>query len=217
MPVVALTKMAARKAAEGSRERRNLDMVLAGAERSRDLLKQVLAFSHKERDEQERRVIDVGSVLREALRMMRAMLPASIRLEEEIRPTPPIMGDPNQIQQVIVNLLTNGAQAIGQAQGGISVRLAPVADDTMLQLTVVDTGCGMDEAVLERIFEPFFTTKQVGEGTGLGLSVSHGIVKDHGGRIDVASKPGQGARFDVFMPTASGSVEHGARPVPLHS
>jgi signal transduction histidine kinase len=202
VPVIALTKLAAAKAPEGSRERRNLDTVLAGAGRSRDLLKQILAFSHREKEERKRQAVDVGAVLREALRMMRATLPASIRIEEEIAPALPVLGDANQLQQVIINLMTNGAQAIAEAQGRIVVSLQPSADGAWLDLAVADSGCGMDEATLARIFEPFFTTKEVGEGTGLGLSVTHGIVKDHGGRIEVKSKPGQGTRFDVFLPLA---------------
>jgi signal transduction histidine kinase len=86
------------------------------------------------------------------------------------------------------------------------VRLQCEPGDAQLRLSIVDTGCGMDEATLARIFEPFFTTKQVGEGTGLGLSVADGIIKDHGGRIDVASKPGEGTRFDILLPVARAAV-----------
>jgi PAS domain S-box-containing protein len=202
VPVIALTKMVAGKLPDGSRERRNLDTVLTGAERSRDLVKQILAFSRKENEQRRQDSVDVAAVLREALRLMRATLPASIRLEEEIAPAPPIIGDPGQLQQVIVNVVTNAAQAIGQAQGRITVRLGTEAKGTALRLSIADSGCGMDAATLARIFEPFFTTKQVSEGTGLGLSVAHGIVKDHGGRIEVASKPGQGTRFDIMLPVA---------------
>jgi PAS domain S-box-containing protein len=198
VPVIALTKLMGRKAPEGSRERQSLDTVLAGAERSRDLVKQILAFSRKE--ELRREGVDLGAVLRTALRLMRATLPASIRLEDEIAPTPPVIGDKTLFQQVIVNLMTNAAQAIGSEQGRIAVSLGPEADGTELRLSVVDTGCGMDEPTKARIFEPFFTTKQVGEGTGLGLSVVHGIVKEHGGRIEVTSAPGRGSRFDVLLP-----------------
>jgi PAS domain S-box-containing protein len=200
VPVIALTKMVAGKVPDGSRERRNLDTVVTAAERSRDLVKQILAFSRKEEEEREHESVDLGAVLHEALRLMRATLPASIAVAEEIAPVPTITGAANQLHQVIVNLMTNAAQAIGHAQGKITVRLKPEADGAHLLLSIADTGCGMDETTQARVFEPFFTTKQVGEGTGLGLSVAHGIVKDHGGRIDVESAPGQGTRFDIMLP-----------------
>jgi PAS domain S-box-containing protein len=200
VPVVALTKVVAHRLPEDSRERRNLETVMTGAERSRDLVKQILAFSRKEEAQPQRESVDVAAVLRGAMQLMRATLPASIRLEEEIVPVPPVLGDAGQLQQVIVNIVTNAAHAIGEGQGRITVRLAKDLSIAQLRLSIADTGCGMDEATLARIFEPFFTTKQVGEGTGLGLSVAHGIVKEHGGRIEVASQPGQGTRFDILLP-----------------
>jgi|HubBroStandDraft_1064217.scaffolds.fasta_scaffold13200_5 PAS domain S-box-containing protein len=200
VPVIALTKLVARKLPEGSRERRNLDTVLLGAERSRDLVKQILAFARAERTEQQRQELDVGAVLQDTLQLMRATLPRTIRLEEEIAPVPAITGDPGQLQQAIVNLINNAAQAIGQALGTITVSLHPEGGGSQLRLSIADTGCGIDEATLVRVFEPFFTTKAVGDGSGLGLSVVHGIVKAHGGRIGVKSTPGRGSCFDVFLP-----------------
>jgi signal transduction histidine kinase len=105
---------------------------------------------------------------------------------------------------VIVNLVNNAAHAIGSECGRITVTLASAPDAQRLQLTVEDTGCGMDEATRQRIFEPFFTTKGVGEGTGLGLAVVHGIVLAHGGTIETTSAPGQGARFVISLPRAAG-------------
>jgi PAS domain S-box-containing protein len=209
VPVIALTKMVAGKLPEGSRERRNLDMVLIGAQRSRDLVKQILAFSRKE-EARPQQSIDVGAVLREALALMRATAPTSIRFEQEIVPVPAISGDPGQLQQVIVNIVTNAAQAIGREPGKITVRLRPEADGAHLCLSVVDTGCGMDTATLARVFEPFFTMKPVGEGAGLGLSVAHGIIKAHGGRIEVASAPGEGSRFDIFLPVTAAQANQAA-------
>src|SRR5580658_1913205 len=206
VPVIALTKMMAGKAATGGREQRNLSRVLAGAERTRDLVKKILAFSRKEAEEHRRESVDVAAVLAETLLLMRATLPASIRVEHESGPVPRVSGDPSQLQQVIVNLMTNAAQAIGVLQGVITVTLRPDADGTRLRLSVADTGAGMDEATLARIFEPFFTTKEVGEGTGLGLSVVHGIVKDHGGSIEVASTPGEGTRFAILLPAPAGGT-----------
>jgi PAS domain S-box-containing protein len=199
VPVVALTKLMAGKFPEDSRERRNLTTVLSGAERSRDLVKQILAFSRRE-EEQRRESVDVAAVLQDALKLMRATVPTSIRLAEEIAAVPAVAGDPNQLHQVIVNLVNNAAQAIGETHGTITLGLRAEADGGALRLWVADTGCGMEEATKVRIFEPFFTTREVGKGTGLGLAVVHGIIKEHGGRIEVQSTPGKGTRFDVVLP-----------------
>jgi PAS domain S-box-containing protein len=204
VPVIALTKLMAKKLPEESRERRNLGAVLIGAERSRDLVKQILAFSRKE-EERPRENVDIDAVLREALRLMRATLPTSIRIEEEFQRVPAIVGDSSQLHQVIVNIMTNAAQAIGETQGSITVSLRPETVGDHLCLAIADTGCGMSEATLARVFEPFFTTKPVGEGTGLGLSVAHGIIKDHGGRIEVTSAPGRGTRFAIVLPVHAAS------------
>jgi PAS domain S-box-containing protein len=200
VPVVALTKLVVAKLPEGSRERRNLDTVLVGAERSRDLVKQILAFSRREEETQERRTTDFGGVIHEALGMLRASLPATIRIDEAIAPAPPMRGDRHRLHQVVVNVVTNAAQAIGEAYGTITVQFAPDPDGSHLRLSIGDTGCGMDQATQARIFEPFFTTKTVGQGTGLGLAVVHGIVTEHGGRIEVQSEPGRGTRFDIILP-----------------
>jgi PAS domain S-box-containing protein len=210
IPVLALTKIVARKLPEDSRERRNLETVMGGAERARDLVQQILAFSRKEDETPPQIDVDIANVLQDALPLMRATLPASIQMEEDIAPTPPITGDPNQLHQVIINLVANAAQAIGQAVGSITVSLRQDAGDGQLRLSVADTGCGMDEATLGRIFEPFFTTKKVGEGTGLGLSVVQGIIQVHGGRIEVQSTPGCGSRFDIFLPLATARAHYAA-------
>jgi signal transduction histidine kinase len=200
VPVMALTKMVASHLPEDSRDRRSLRTVLAGAERSRDLVSQILAFARKEESAQRRESVDVAAVLHVALQLMRATVPTSIRLEEEIAAVPPVLGDPTQLHQVVVNLVTNAAQAIGEAHGTITVGLRLDTARAALRLWVADSGCGMDAATQARVFEPFFTTKEVGKGTGLGLSVVHGIVKDHGGRIEIESAPGKGTRFDIILP-----------------
>jgi PAS domain S-box-containing protein len=202
VPVIALGKLMARKYAEDSRERRNFNAIIVGAERSRDFVQQMLAFSRKEQQQRPDQSVDLGAILRDALRLMRATVPTSIRFLEEIMPVPAIWGDPTGLHQVIVNVVTNSAQAIGQKPGMITVGLHPDAEGAHLCISIADSGCGMDEATLARVFEPFFTTKPVGEGTGLGLSVAHGIIKAHSGRIDVKSAPGQGSRFDIVLPAA---------------
>jgi signal transduction histidine kinase len=207
VPVIAFTKLLAKKMPAGSRDRHNLDTVISAAHRTADLVKQILAFGRKADHRHER--VDLALVLREALKMMRAVVPMSISLVEEIAPTPPIAGDPNRLHQVIVNLVSNAAQALEGPHGRITVGLRPDADGDAIHLSVADTGCGMDAATTARVFEPFFTTKAVGKGTGLGLAVVHGIIKDHGGRIEVESAPGQGTRFDIVLPTRiAGTAAH---------
>jgi signal transduction histidine kinase len=209
VPVLALTKVTARRLPEGSRERENLLVIQRAAERARDLVRQILAFGRKQQSRQ--LAFDLGAVLRDTVRLMRSTLPATVAIIEECAVVPTLFGDPDQLHQVIVNLMTNAAQAI-DGQGCITVRLGEAAGDPLgsgapaVRLSVEDTGRGMDAATVGRIFEPFFTTKEVGGGTGLGLSVVHGIVIGHGGRIEVESAPGAGSRFDLFLPVAADRV-----------
>jgi len=208
VPILALTKMTASRLAEGSRERGNLSAVLRASERARDLVQQILAFSRK--DEPTKQTFDLEEIVQEALHMLRASIPATIRMEAQIEPVPLLHGDPAQLHQVIVNLVANAAQAVGERTGVVTVELrsVPAAEGEAEQvaLSVKDTGCGMDAATLRRIFEPFFTTKPVGEGTGLGLAVVHGIVADHGGRVVVASEPGRGSCVEVFLPASANEL-----------
>ena len=153
---------------------------------------------------------------------MRSSLPTTIEICQEIEITSEndvVLADPTQIHQVLMNLCTNAAHAMGASGGVLSVHLSEVDASAVsghpglragpyLMLTVTDTGHGMDAAVMERIFDPYFTTKGVGEGTGLGLSVVQGIVKDHGGVITVYSEPARGTTFHVCLPT----VEENAAP-----
>jgi CheY-like chemotaxis protein/anti-sigma regulatory factor (Ser/Thr protein kinase) len=176
-------------------------------------------------------------VVREALNLVRATLPASIRVETHLAgELPPVEVADNQIYQVVVNLATNASHAIGTRPGLIEVRLeaCEVKDDLAaatpglkagryVVLSVRDDGCGMDAATLSCIFDPFFTTKPQGQGTGLGLSLVHGILKSHGGAISVQSRPGEGAEFRLWFPARSTSVSESmasekqpdSRPLPL--
>jgi PAS domain S-box-containing protein len=196
VPILALAKLALEKLGEGEPLREDLATIVQASAHARDLVKQILAFSRRE--ELVRRETDLAGIVRDAVRMLRAGLLATIDLVQDIDPVPALYADPGQLHQVIVNLVTNAAQAIGTAAGRIGVRLR--SDDGTIRLQVADTGCGMDAATVARIFEPFFTTKTVGEGTGLGLSVVHGIVAAHGGRIEVSSEPGRGTTFTVLFP-----------------
>jgi signal transduction histidine kinase len=207
---MALAKVTARRLPEGGRDRANLDIISRAAERGRDLVKQILAFSRKEKAE--RQPVGLADLARETLRMMRASMPSTVQIVPQIATVPMMIGDPGQLQQVLVNLLTNAAQAIGDEMGSITVTVRCRAAETLvgggnrpgedIVLIVEDTGKGIDDTVRARIFDPFFTTKPVGEGTGLGLSVVHGIVAEHGGRIEVSSRAGEGSRFTVYFPAA---------------
>ncbi|WP_341887269.1 CHASE domain-containing protein [Variovorax sp. YR752] len=184
---------------------RPLVLVNQAAVRARSLVQQILAFSR--RLPQERVVQPLAPLVEESIALLHATLPASVQLEARIAAEPLLVEvDAAQIQQVLLNLCTNAWQALPEQNGRIGVELAAstegtaAAAPTHARLRVSDDGCGMDEATRSRIFEPFFTTKPVGQGTGLGLAVVHGIVTASGGRIVVDSAPGRGTRIDVFLP-----------------
>lgn len=175
-----------------------LALVQQAATRARTLVQQILAFSR--RLPQERTVQPLAPLLDEPLALLRSTLPASARLEREVADEPLYVEvDAHQVQQVLLNLCTNSLQALPAHSGQIRVEVAR-AEAGMARLSVIDDGSGMDAATRARIFEPFFTTKPVGQGTGLGLAVVHGIVTASGGRIVVDSAPGRGTRIDVLLP-----------------
>jgi signal transduction histidine kinase len=200
-PIMGLSKIAARRFRADDPIRANLDTIFQASEQGRDLVHRILAFSRK--GEVEKQWLDARDVVNEALELLRATLPSSICLEARIASVPAIWADASQIHQVVTNLVSNAAQAIGSEMGSITVVLERDPDTTApggIVLTVSDTGKGMDEETQQRIFEPFFTTKLVGQGTGLGLSIVHGVVVGHGGRIDIESAVGKGTRFILHFP-----------------
>lgn len=192
--------------------RYNLEQILKASNRAADLVRQILAFSRKSL--QERRPVEFNRILKETVQMLRASIPTTIDLKLKLpRESIMIMGDASQLQQVLMNLCINAAQAIGDRHGHIMVLLGVrelSGEDISLYpelrpgqyacLTVQDDGPGMPAEVLGHIFEPFFTTKPVDKGTGMGLAVVDGIVKSHGGTVRVTSSPGEGATFEVFIP-----------------
>jgi PAS domain S-box-containing protein len=207
VPIMALSKLSARRFEAGSLVRANLETIYEASERARDLVKRVVAFSRK--DESEKRDTDIAEIVDEALKLLRATIPSSITLETQIAKVPPIPADASQIHQIVTNLVSNASQAIGGDIGTIGVTLdlrSETPDRGEICLSVSDTGMGMDQATQQRIFEPFFTTKPVGQGTGLGLSIVHGIVAGHGGRIEVTSAPGAGTRIDLYFPLATATA-----------
>lgn len=184
--------------------------IATAAGRARELVSQILTFSRQRAVEMV--ALDPTPVLREAVQFLRAGLPTMIDLQVEIPDVlPPILGDAAQLQRVIMNLGTNAAQAIGAKTGYIRISAHEclvqaekprdgVPSGAYLRLVVSDDGRGMDDQTRSRIFDPFFTTKAVGQGTGLGLSVVHGIVESYGGHITVESQPSVGTVFQVFFP-----------------
>jgi signal transduction histidine kinase len=201
LPILMLTDLVRSGLPPESPASAQLQTVLDSGRRARDLVGQILAFSRK--GKAVKQLVDLGEIVCASLKMLRAGTPAAIAIEQQIEKPTPVIGDASQLDQVLVNLVNNAAHAIGAECGRITVRLASASDGTHVLLTVEDTGSGMDEMTRQRIFEPFFTTKGVGEGTGLGLAVVHGIVMAHGGAIDVTSAPGQGARFVITLPCAA--------------
>ncbi len=213
-PIIGYTEMALEDIPESSPTRYDLKQVLTAGMRARDLVKQILSFS-RAGGEPIMRPIDVKLIVKEALKLLRASLPSSIEIRQELE-TGVALADATQIHQVIVNLCTNAAHAMGD-KGILEVSFRNVhldVDDLIglpdltgapgpfLKLGVADTGHGMDGVTMRRIFDPYFTTKEVGKGTGLGLAVVHGIVKQHDGAITVRSQPGKGSVFEVYLPIA---------------
>ena len=191
-----------------------IDSAAKASRRARDLVARILSFS---RLEQNNRVASpLGPVVREAMQLLCVGLQGNVGIRTEIDPAcPPVVFDSGQIHQVIMNLGTNSIHAMKDGGGVLSVELRPVTPSAALRerhpqvtsehrvcLTLRDTGCGMDDAVMKRLFEPFFTTKTFGHGTGLGLAMVHAIVSSHDGAIVVESAPGAGTRFDLYFPGA---------------
>ena len=190
----------------------HVQAVRRAGNRAKELVTQILAFSRQSANQ--RRNLLVGPVVKESCRLLRASLPATIDLKAAVADDiGMIYADPGQIQQVVMNLCTNAAQALAGSSGSIEISLREIetgraeqfryhdlAPGKYVVLTVKDTGKGMDPDMLERIFDPFFTTREVGEGSGMGLAVLHGIIVSHDGVIDVKSEVGKGSAFTVFFP-----------------
>ena len=180
--------------------------------RARDLVRQILAFSRNESPE--RVPLRLADVVEETVRLIKVALPPMVDLQVALDPeTPPVLADATQVEQALLNLCTNAIQALGAQRGTIRIELTykllpgprqPEGRDAFrgphVRLSVSDTGSGIDPATVERVFEPFFTTKPVGQGTGLGLAVVHGIMRTHEGTVEVQSAPGTGSVFTLFFP-----------------
>jgi len=216
--VLGYTDMAMAEAPKDSELFASLNEILTAGSRATDLVNQILTFSRQ--TEQERKPLRLQPVIKEALKLLRHSLPATIEIRQRVDAAcSPVLADPTQVHQVIMNLCANAYHAMREHGGVLEVTLeatdvtadlaAEMPDMTpcaCARLTVRDTGCGMADATRARIFEPYFTTKEAGEGTGLGLSTVHGIVKSHDGGITVQSEPGKGTTFAIYLPVYAGAA-----------
>ncbi|MEW5724019.1 MAG: ATP-binding protein [Thermodesulfobacteriota bacterium] len=208
--ITGYTELALYDLEEGESVEHHLRQILKASERARDLIMHILTFSRK--TEQHFSPVAVKPILKESLKFLRSSLPADIKMHEDLETEDClVLADPTQIHQVVINLCTNAAHAMRWRGGILTVALdqVPIGLEAEslglktgqhLRLTVSDTGHGMDQATLERIFEPYFTTKGPTEGTGLGLAVVHGIVKNWRGAVKVYSEKGKGTTFNVYLP-----------------
>ncbi len=197
---------------------KSITEAIRACQRGKDLVTRILTFSRQ--DEQRKNAVDLSQVVAETLKMVRALIPVSIEIRSQIEPeVGTVEADPTQIHQVLLNLCTNAAHAIGQARGQITVgldcqvlgetaaRIHPeLRPGTYACLTVADSGEGIPNELLNKIFEPYFTTKDSGQGTGIGLATTHGIVRSHDGVITADSQLGEGSVFKVYLPRAQGQV-----------
>ncbi len=225
--IIGYTEIAKDDSGAHSPAQESLDEILHLSSRARDIVKQILTFSRKDRPQQ--KAIKVHKLIQEELKVLRATIPSTITIKDRlVAPSDTIMGDPTRFQQVIMNLCSNAAHTMREEGGVLTIETslcmvgaenAKVFPDLQpgeyVKMAVSDTGGGIAPAIIDRIFDPFFTTKGVGKGTGMGLSVVHGIIKDHGGAITVASEIGRGTIFTVLFPKKDGAVEEQPASEPL--
>ena len=219
-PIVGISELLLDDFPAGSLEHENVRQILKAGQRGSDLVQQILAFSR--RYEHKMMPVGVQKILKEVLKLVRSTIPSNIEIVQEIQANCGlVMADPVQLHQIAMNLITNAYHAVAEGGGKIAVQLKEtrlgVADlpDSSLgpgsyaMLSVSDTGCGIDPVVMDKVFDPYFTTKAQGKGTGLGLAVVYGIVKEHRGDIKVHSELGKGSVFDVYIPI----IEKSSNPV----
>jgi two-component system cell cycle sensor histidine kinase/response regulator CckA len=210
--IVGNTELAMDDVPEWNPARHNLEEIRTASMRARDMVKQIMAFSRQ--SQLEMKPVRISPIIKESLKLLRSSIPTTIKIHLNISSKSDIVrANPTQINQVLINLCTNAAHAMGEKVGVLEVSLEDFELDTdaashyhdlssgkYIRLTVSDTGTGIDPKILERIFDPYFTTKEVGKGSGMGLSVVHGIVKSHGGALSVMSGSEKGAIFHILFP-----------------
>jgi signal transduction histidine kinase len=213
LPILNLTEMTKEDLPADHPVQENLSLVIEAAQRASQLVKQILAFGR--RGDRQVEILDMSECAAEALRLLRNVLPATITIVDRIESNiGAVQADASELQSIILNLGSNSAHAMTGKAGRLTVALTHLAPDPALavrhaalspdrayaRLEVADTGHGMDAATMAKIFNPFFTTKPVGEGTGLGLAMVHGIVENLGGAIEVSSEVGVGTTFVIYVP-----------------
>jgi len=216
--IIGYTEMARDDSPEESSVAKDLDKVLEASARAAGLVRQILSFSRQ--DEKEYIILHPASIVTKAITLLRPTLPSTIEITQDIdTKTGLIFGDPTQIHQILINLCTNAFHAMEETGGRLDISLKEVdlsREDittephidtgTFIQLSVGDSGAGMTQEVKDKIFDPYFTTKGVGKGTGMGLSIVHGIIKSYGGFITLSSEPSKGTVFHVFLPIVNEEV-----------
>jgi PAS domain S-box-containing protein len=207
----------------GSRPRKNVDEMVKAILRARDMIKQILTFCRE--GEQALSPISITSVVKESIKFLRSSIPSTVEIFEDIAQTDVVIADPAQISQVVLNLGSNAAQAIGSDLGTIEItlknteidadheeRFRVLSEGRYVEMIFRDSGSGISSEDLSRIFDPYFTTKAEGEGSGMGLAVVHGIVDGHGGTIWAISSPGEGTVFHILFPVTDSEIEIDSEP-----
>ncbi len=222
--IIGYSEMAFGQLPEDSMVRKDIEKVISAGGRASDLVKQILMFSRQA--EQVLQPLKVQYILKGIIRLLESSFPSTIEIKKSIdAECMSILADPAHLHQVIMNFCTNARHAMGENGGVLKIELSQVAElpsgllfenpksgrGQYVKLLISDTGYGIEEDKLHRIFDPFYTTKSIGEGTGLGLSVVHGIVKKLNGNIFVSSEKGQGSEFHVFFPVCELETDEGVK------
>jgi PAS domain S-box-containing protein len=210
--ILGFSEMVQENCATGTIMRGDIDQVVKASHRAKELVKQILAFSRQA--ETEERVLQPALIIKEAIKMLRASLPTTIDIQQNIDPgVGLVLADPTQIHQILTNLCTNALHAMEETGGILSISLTNkkftsadliqeqhVQPGFFIEISVGDTGSGISPKIMNKIFDPFFTTKEVGKGTGMGLAIIHGIAKKSGGFVSCQSSQGEGTIFHVYLP-----------------
>ena len=218
------TELASDNVPDGNPASHSLKEIYKASIRAKDMVHQLLAFSRKA--DEESKPIDLAPIIKESMKMLRSAIPTSVEFKQHILDdTSSVMGDATQMNQIMMNLVTNAAHAMSESGGGLEVTLEKtflqkeevcfdwvLSPGAYVSLKVRDTGEGIDPGIIDRIFDPYFTTKEVGKGTGMGLSVIHGIVKSHDGGIRVESEVGKGTVFEIYFPALEKMIEEEKEP-----
>ncbi|MCP3891229.1 MAG: response regulator [Desulfobulbaceae bacterium] len=228
--ILGYTELAKEDSQPGSTIEKNLEKVLESGNRAKNLVTQILAFSRH--DDIDFQYIQPVTIVKEAINMLRPSLPTTIEIIEDIdSATGHIFANPSQLSQIVMNLCTNAFHAMEETGGRLDISLKEIDrcrqdnttephidTGTFVQLSVRDSGTGMTQEVKDKIFDPYFTTKGIGKGTGMGLSIVHGIIKSYGGFITLSSEPGKGTAFHIFIPVIGDEILHNkdtVEPIPI--